>query len=1148
MERPEDKKDRKVTETKKSKLVLKKVKSLNEDLLQLLEKFNTIRDTIMNSDKTFSVSNGKYDFTNLTELSKIIVDLAKDIFKASKTESTKEDETNESLSYDFSKLLLEADVEEIDAGEDEIDADAEDDESNKSENDTTEVNDSDILVDEENMEEERDESSYDKMIGEKLDSMNILPKYKKIMLKLLITIYFNFYNEILKSHREVVRGIYQKNTVIYELIKKITDNIITGGSKYCYIKREINNVNEAAEDVKIESVELVTDNVELLKGQNGITPDSIYSLNDKIKEEIKNKNMDSIKELLDAIQQCYGEGGEFVIDMKSLDKITKDIITLKSVLHDYDGKSEISEIVTENIELDDEFNTHTFGVSFDSASKELLDELKKLTRITLDYNNNYKNHSTFEQLKIVYNTINKSDLLYPILQSTKSSPLILLESNELRNKFKEILGDLKVKFDEREIFDIIKLQSRNIENIQNTIVELYTPIFDNPDIPSSYYYIQDAEVIKQSKIDLLNRQYDGEVSTSYIKFSKKTAGLMLKMLGDAEIKSYPYIDIILHNYLNSANEIELYPLINSGKFALPKAEMVGKIPLLKQGVYKPKISYTFSLTEEVGSDLRNAHIIIGRVELENALIDVTKDLVGILRLSNSNKGVEIIAKEPDVIIQVIGEYEKDTKMFSSGKNLITRRKSNTTKIKQVSIGYEVVTQTESGDETSHFITYPKTQEGMSYLLSDNTEEQIDIKNNFHYLSCNMFYLNIPTYRLSCPLSRLGAVRDGSLNLDRGRLFLLNNAYYYGQLPNIKTNSGIADWISNMSAFGKMERYKIIEQNSNMREEEGTRYVLLKGERSESYDSSDYENTLWYKFYNDIITGISKGSDFSTNLLGAFRDLKLNTPKTTLINSKEDTDKELLNRKISFEDQFNTLEKEAKMHIIALTENFLNKAISVITEGIRGKEKYERQNYTSRIKQDCSAIFGYLKNIIGRYEASSISSKNKISSTSSSKFIDDSQQITGITEDGGYSVTENYQIVIAMILFQIGLENELTKSGRGYTLEAIKNQIKRIEKDCDNKGRLSNKTLDDLSVDSFFTHQVNSEKLINLLTKDGVELRHYQIFYLKFKSNKKCLILSQESTSGDKSNIRLYIGIEYMKGDLRLTHKLVDAIFTGGSHT
>jgi hypothetical protein len=543
--------------------------------------------------------------------------------------------------------------------------------------------------------------------------------------------------------------------------------------------------------------------------------------------------------------------------------------------------------------------------------------------------------------------------------------------------------------------------------------------------------------------------------------------------------------------LNQQNQIEISET-NSSKPYSWMGENIGENAVIGNA---SKISYVFNVSKIYKVNLQNMNAVMETDKLINHITTLMRD------------------KEVKTESFLLKFYQNETPAVENqADKKETEKREDETKI------------------TSGIVKYK-----WGYINKTKDEKTGATVNKFKAviegLTMSVEFKHTPIYYIrSVNLSNLSKLKNTDLN---GRFWYFNNNFYYGFLPIAGSNANT--FVSSIAKksptlirrfMNNIASYSLI-GNSNIRQDEGANFVRLEENvagstkvlQIDKHLSSNYLSFLKGKFLSkykkneqDFIRSDKKQEEVASTM----KSLQLDSNETFIFQS-------FIVSTINFLTSGNYTEQDImdSMSQDNFIEKLKFKVISIITDSF--SDEQEKLFITTAIN-DINKIIQYCEKI-----------QSKKSDFESSDYTDNTA-----SSEQTRTIMESIFAIIDGIRLRYGKEYEEKFKQDMDTYIGIMNNFKRSL-------NAYNGTVDIESIiaEHFYTTITKASEIIKLL---GNNIKNYSLYYAKLSSNKQTLICHNSVSPNsmiDKYDIRLYIDIQYVKGDLRMINNLLDAILQGG---
>lgn len=385
------------------------------------------------------------------------------------------------------------------------------------------------------------------------------------------------------------------------------------------------------------------------------------------------------------------------------------------------------------------------------------------------------------------------------------------------------------------------------------------------------------------------------------------------------------------------------------------------------------------------------------------------------------------------------------------------------------------------------------------------------------------YQHTPVYEI-LPEQTLSYLKKlENTNID-GRLYYINNYYYYGILPFVASNTKLMSIFQSrtpkaLNFLNALRSYQKIEGGGTIKEDEGKNFIKLST-KVDGEVEIEFEKTLMYKYYEhidknflDVITSL-KTTDAELQSKNAIDKIsttatlqqndKLNMLKTFIIESyKFFTDQKIENNKIDFDSIIDTKGKSLK---------YIQNTLKVLNDN-------DAKSYTKIAVESLREVIRFCKRQQSKKASEEDTTENQIVNKRNTETI---KSLTNVidkirtlhmkgNEDLFNTQLKTYITFLEMIEFYISNYKDSSPFERNITS------------------------------DHFYTYPIKTDGLLKIL---GDTLGDYSILFAKVTSTNRVIIFSNNKSKVESNVKRVYIDIQHMKGDLRLLTSLLNSLGGG----
>jgi hypothetical protein len=588
-------------------------------------------------------------------------------------------------------------------------------------------------------------------------------------------------------------------------------------------------------------------------------------------------------------------------------------------------------------------------------------------------------------------------------------------------------------------------------------------------------------------IDITDVNWEG----AYIEFDLSVIKLMNEIIKN-NFKG-GYVNIVFENYLNTNQQFEIRDT-NSSKAFNWKGENIGEHTKLGQNT---KIGYVLSLKKIYKAKLKNLNVTINKINFLQAL----EEILG-------NKEIK------DSVLLKLFNVDNETK----------------TKIK---------------DKIKEKFSMFGWQFGYVGLKQDETIKAqvkkfipVTIKLN----NISFEYMHTPIYSIGegINLANLKKLQNSQIN---GRLWYLNPVFYYGFLPVKNSNANIfvstiakKDAGSIFRFMNTIMSYKALQDGGSIQQDEGKNFVKLSTTK-EGQKVANPDKRLFLKYFNFIENTFIETNNYDKNKIKTSEKKEdiITQKMNSLILSDEDKQdilKKFILKTLSF---FTTkdfqLDKWDDKEISNITINQLKQ----VDKELNKLPENQQKTYIS----DAEIDFKMFKNFITELsKAKKTENENKESDKTDEKYGD----LPNVKIMQTHKSLDTIIKTIKNTYFADN-ENEYEKQ-INILVKFLEVLLEYLNKyfDGDNK-----QTIESLQVEHFYTTIFKAQGVLDLL---GSEVNEFGLLFDKLSASERQIIIDKRQDKNsmiDKFDIRVYIDIQYIKGDLRFTSALLDALNQSGGY-
>ena len=907
------------------------------------------------------------------------------------------------------------------------------------------------------------------------------------------------------------------------------------------LKGNIKSVTLSGDDKNNNLITLLSNITDL---NSPVSSDLLSKLNgiiEGIKPQLINKSFNSV------IEQLSEE-----IDEKNYTKIMKN----NKILSDYNN---IKQLVLGNILSDTINSCNNLTIKISNILIKLYDDnyliFNKL--YTKDENGNIKIPEGFTMQSSMFNIIynskkeikrhncflydDKNEKAVKFFNDNNFSNLIgyavsiegylseLLQNFEVINKNKDIIN---LPYFSQDTFDFV-IKSYFVNHITKNIdIQPLNKIVSDKDFQ---YYFKSYVIynlnndttlstrckdILETPIDnknikineLLNLKWGGKFNLSefndgdiqdvnwngaYIEFDKRTLKAMYDVIKE-KFKG-KYVNFVFENYLNTNSQFEIRDTDSSSAFNW-LGESIGEHT--KVGKYS-KIAYVFSLMKVYKAKLQNLNATVGRTNLLTVLEYI---------LSHKEIPEEVLLKLFSIDDKKAGGKDK--------KNLDNKTKDKT---KDTTFGWQ----------------FGYIDNRMDDTIKQKVKKFVPISDKI--TGVEFQYEHTPIYNIGegVNLSNLKKLQNSQIN---GRIWYINPVFYYGFLPVKNSNANVfvstiakKDKGAVMRFMNTLMSYKALQDGGTVKQDEGKNFVKLSTSR-EGQKHTSVEKKLIQKYFayiensfiedigyvkQNIKTSDSKSENISQKMANLVMDDE----------SKNDILKKFILKTISFFTQRSfTMEDWTKKDIL----NIKPTQISYIRKETESLSETQIKTYISESETDFKLF------------------KNYIEEKKSKKGVETAED-TQKTENklGDLSNVNIAQIHKSLNKIIDTIQKVYFKDNQDEYANQIEVLIKFFNVLIEFLGKFldgdNTQTIESIITEHFYSTICKPQGIMDLLGKDVFD---FGILFAKLDASKRVLVIDkriEKNSMVDKFDVRLYIDIQYVKGDLRLITSMMGALNQAGGY-